>query len=211
VLNAPNFANGCVCSYSIFTSLAFVHVPTNEKWAYSAYKAPKGRIASVGINFGAPGDRTAESGTLWLDYPNVGGPSPAVSVRTVPDRPAKFRRHSEQVRGEGPAWVQASGFEGLESVTISLGKDQGKPAEGAYTVRLFFCDSESDAPGKRVFDVGLQGKVVLRGLDVRKVAGEKGVGVVREVRDVVIKEALTLELEAVAGETLLSGVEIRAQ
>ena len=31
VLNAPNFANGCTCSYAIFTSLAFVHVPENRE------------------------------------------------------------------------------------------------------------------------------------------------------------------------------------
>ena len=38
-----------------------------------------------GINFGAPGDRKTDDGTLWLDWPSVGGPSPEISVRTEGD------------------------------------------------------------------------------------------------------------------------------
>ena len=37
-------------------------------------------IKTVGINLGAPGDRRADSGTLWLEYPTIGGPSPKVPV-----------------------------------------------------------------------------------------------------------------------------------
>ncbi len=119
VLNAPNFANGCICSYSIFTSLAFVHVPENEKWSYSALKPPAGPIERLGINLGAAGDRTAESGTLWLDYPSVGGPSPDVRVTMHPESPSTFRCHSSQVAGAAPRWVCASGVKGVTSISIS--------------------------------------------------------------------------------------------
>ena len=34
-------------------------------------------IQRIGLNLGAPGDRMTEAGTLWLDYPVVGGPSPS--------------------------------------------------------------------------------------------------------------------------------------
>ena len=34
----------------------------------------------VGLNFGAPGDRVSDEGTLWLDQPDVGGPSQQVAV-----------------------------------------------------------------------------------------------------------------------------------
>jgi len=37
-------------------------------------------IRAVGINLGAPGDRRADNGTLWLEYPRVGGPSPEIPV-----------------------------------------------------------------------------------------------------------------------------------
>ena len=94
VLNAPNFANGCICSYSIFTSLALIHVPENDKWSYSALKLPEQRVQRLGVNLGAPGDRRDKSGTLWLDHPGVGGPSPNVAVKSEPDKPQWFRRLS---------------------------------------------------------------------------------------------------------------------
>jgi hypothetical protein len=43
-------------------------------------------IQKVGINFGAPGDRKADNGTLWLEYPPVGGPSPNIPVNIAPDK-----------------------------------------------------------------------------------------------------------------------------
>jgi len=43
-------------------------------------------VRSVGINFGAPGDRRADDGTLWLEYPIVGGSSPNVPVTIDHDK-----------------------------------------------------------------------------------------------------------------------------
>ncbi|MFC1717422.1 PQQ-binding-like beta-propeller repeat protein [Candidatus Poribacteria bacterium] len=43
-------------------------------------------IRFVGINLGAPGDRKADDGTLWLEYPVVGGPSPEVPVTIDSDK-----------------------------------------------------------------------------------------------------------------------------
>ena len=84
VLNAPNFAHGCVCGYSLFTSLSLVHLPKSELWSYSALQLDpaKDRIRRIGINFGAPGDRMADNGTMWFDAPNIGGSSPSVPVDT---------------------------------------------------------------------------------------------------------------------------------
>ena len=79
VLNAPNYGHGCICAYSLFTSLALVHVPDADVWSYSAHDVGSGPIQRLGINFGAPGDRRDADGTMWLDYPNVGGPSPKVN------------------------------------------------------------------------------------------------------------------------------------
>jgi hypothetical protein len=72
VLNSPNFAHGCVCGYPLFTSLALVHQPDAELWTYSAISMPevKTPIRQLAINFGAPGDRQAENGVLWLGYPS---------------------------------------------------------------------------------------------------------------------------------------------
>ncbi len=73
VLNAPDYTRTCTCSYQNQTSLALVHMPEIEMWTYSQFglDGKDGeRIQRVGINFGAPGDRRAPDGTLWLEYPD---------------------------------------------------------------------------------------------------------------------------------------------
>jgi hypothetical protein len=99
VLSAPNFADECICSYSIFTSLALVHVPEVEKWSYSAFKPLKNRVDRLGINFGAPGDRYVKDGSLWLDFPSVGGSSPDIGIQLTPERPRTFRSHASLIKG----------------------------------------------------------------------------------------------------------------
>ncbi len=211
VLNAPNFANGCICSYSIFTSLALIHVPENDKWSYSALKLPEQRVQRLGVNLGAPGDRRDKSGTLWLDHPGVGGPSPNVAVKSEPDKPQWFRRLSRQVRGEGPAWVAASGAIGLSSLTVELEKkaeDDAPSNPVPYTVRLHFAEPDDVAPGERVFTVALQGREVLRDFDVAREAGGRHRAVVREFRGIRIESSLKVDLTSKVGKTVICGVEV---
>lgn len=212
VLNAPNMAHGCVCGYTLFTSLALVHRPESEVWSYSALKldAKSADVQRVGINFGAPGDRQDESGTLWLDYPNVGGSSPAVSIKVTADSPRYFRRHSAFLQGEGVKWVAGSGIEGVSNVTLTLsGKKPDKPQP--YTVRLHFTEPDDTKPGDRVFDVALQGKPVGDALDIVKESGGRNVAIRREFRDVMAEAELKIDLTAKAGRPVLSGIEVIAQ
>ena len=123
ILNSPNFAHGCVCGYSLFTSLAFVHTPENEQWTYGTFELGEKSVERIGINLGAPGDRLASSGTLWVDYPSIGGPSPDLALVTTPGEPAWVRLHAAQLaqRAEGELpWIAASGGEGLSGLTIPL-------------------------------------------------------------------------------------------
>ena len=208
VLNAPNFAHGCSCSYNLFTSLALVHIPDVELWTYSAYEKRETPVDRVGINLGAPGDRIASSGTMWLDYPNVGGPSPDVTVQTFPRTPSYFRNHSSQVRGEGLAWVAASGCQDLESLVVTTSKEA---EDRNYKVRLFFAEPEPLQQGDRVFDVLLQGKTVLEKFDVvREAEGARKI-VVREFDVVASEGRLQINLKAHAGTPLLCGIELIAQ
>jgi len=66
VLNAPDYTRTCSCSYQNQTSLALVHNPGVEVWTFSTLERGSGPVKRVGINFGAPGDRMAGNGTLWL-------------------------------------------------------------------------------------------------------------------------------------------------
>ncbi len=121
VLSAPNFANGCSCDFQVFTSLALVHVPEADGWAYSAFARPGARVRRVGINFGAPGSRQVAGGSLWLNYPGKGGPSGDLRVTVEGERPTWFCGHASQIQGDHLTWVAASGVEGVSSVTVPLG------------------------------------------------------------------------------------------
>ena len=63
-------------------------------------------------------------GTLWLDYPSRGGPSPQLSLEVAPQSVEYFYQHSLFVDGDSEAWpwVAASGVEG-----VVLGKNPETP------------------------------------------------------------------------------------
>ncbi|MEA2062135.1 MAG: PQQ-binding-like beta-propeller repeat protein, partial [Gemmatimonadota bacterium] len=118
VLNAPDYTRTCSCSYQNQTSLALVHMPEVETWTFSTLERGTGAVKRVGINFGAPGDRMAGNGTLWLDYPSRGGSSPDVPVIVEAENPQWFCRHSSRVEAGELRWVAASGVRGISSLTV---------------------------------------------------------------------------------------------
>lgn len=140
VLNAPDYTRTCRCSYQNQTSLALIHAPDAEMWTFneiSDIENQSARIRQLGLNFGAPGDRRTENGTLWLDCPSVGGPSPKVDVILEPwseqiqydGRKKKifagdiFRHHSSRINSSDLKWVTASGLAGVTSVTVRLAEN----------------------------------------------------------------------------------------
>jgi outer membrane protein assembly factor BamB len=209
VLNAPNFAHGCSCGYSLFTSLALVHLPKTELWTYSALAAGTGPVERLGINLGAPGDRMADDGTLWLDYPNVGGSSPAHAVTVAGSSPRYFRNHSALVEGDGPTWIAASGVEGATSVKVALGKQTAGKSR-SYTVRLFFAEPNEMNTGERVFGVSLQGREVLSKFDVTRAAGGSRRIIIKTFKDIEATDSLEVTLTSVKGKPILCGVEVIA-
>ena len=126
VLNAPEYTRTCSCPYQNQTSLAFVHVPDLESeveiWTHTQFGAGATngvRMKRLGINFGAPGDRLSETGTLWLDFPNVGGTSPNLAVAVKGSQTNYFRHHASLLQGAGPSWVMASGVRNAETILIA--------------------------------------------------------------------------------------------
>ena len=251
VLNAPDYTRTCTCSYQNQTSVALVHMSDVEVWTYvrlDAETAPADQISSepavpqkirrMGLNFGAPGDRLGPNGTLWLEWPVVGGPSPVVPVVAEPaaeDRRSKRQvfagrcvaRHSSRMADGQLKWVAASALVGVQSLDIELtisppaaepaGADelvtaQAIPAEeSTYTVRLVFGELENLEPGERVFDVAIQGKTVLTGFDIAAEAGGPFREVIREFHDVAATGVLRITFTPQRGEALISGVELVEQ
>src|SRR5262249_55299817 len=145
-------------------SLALVPMPDAEMWTFFGAGTVKGPVRKVGIKLGAPGARRADNGTLWQEYPAVGGPTPRVAVTTIPARPETFRRHAPEVEGHVPHWIAASGARNLRSLTIPLAPDASK--ERRYTVRLYFSEPDAVEVGQRLIDVSVQGQPLLTDFDV---------------------------------------------
>jgi len=241
VLNAPDYTRTCTCSYQNQSSLALIHMPEVGYWTFDYYQKPSEptEVKQVGINFGAPGNRFAENGTLWLEFPSVGGPSPDIPVRAIYENPHWFRYHSSQVKGEYN-WVGVSGVTGLREVNIRMFIQPDKNSSNVkgfdknfekipswseeqingsfeqprhYTVRLFFAETEKNDTGKRLFDVYIQKKQVLESFDIVKEAGGPNRLVIKEFKDVKIKDDLKIALNPTAesqAAPLLCGIEIIA-
>jgi len=223
VLNAPEMTRHCTCNFQQQTSLALVHVPDlkTERWTchygplnefdFLAYKPipVKEPVHRVGINFNAPGDRQSESGTLWTDFPHIGGASYSIPIEVKGDHVFGLRRHEAFVKGKLP-WVAASCRANVREVTVDLNLAKDKPQ--TYTVRLYFAELGYAKQGERVFDVALQGKTVLRGLDVHAAAGAVNRGIVREFRNISVSDRLRINLtpHKASRGAVLSGVEIIA-
>ena len=94
-------------------------MPDLEVWTHNNFPYERDRVVRAGINFGAPGDRRSTGGTLWMDSPSVGGPSPDLAV-DVEGPATYFRNHMSRVKGDGIPWVAASGIEGAEKLIIHL-------------------------------------------------------------------------------------------
>ena len=204
VLNVPYFYEGCTCSYPLPTAMSLVAMPEqHEQWAsWGGSVIPDGEIQRVGINFAAPGDRITRSGTLWLDYPSVGGPSPEIDVQ-VAGKPDYRYRHSLWLEGEAEfPWVNASAAEGLSQVTIPGLKP------GRYQVNLYFAELDDLSAGDRVQTIRLQNRIVNKNFDVAAASGGRMQPIQLQFSGVAVQDAVEIRLSASRGETLLSGIEL---
>jgi hypothetical protein len=187
--------------------MALVAMPqSHEQWSsWGESKSGPNRIQRIGINFGAPGDRMAQDGTLWLDYPSVGGPSPDVNIEATASTHYHYQHSVWMQSDQAWPWVNASMAEGLERFVI---KDL-KP--GDYLVRLYFAEPEALDPKHRLQDITLQGRLVVRDFDVADEANGVMRGAVKEFLNIEIKDDLILTLSATNGKTVISGIELIRQ
>jgi hypothetical protein len=188
-------------------------MPDLELWTNSKLASPSGdRVQQVGVNLGAPGDRRAADGILWLEYPTVGGDSPDVDLNVSGDSLRYFRRHASQIEasnGTDHAWVAASGVDGIDRLTLKVSDDNTQQA--SYKVRLYFTEPQQKvAAGERVFHINVQGERVQSNVDILQATGQSLREMVVEA-EVKITDLLELELTATAGSKLppvLSGVSV---
>ena len=202
VLNLPDYTRTCACAYQNQTSLALVHMPEGEFWTFSG----QADTDHIGLNLGAPGDRSDTAGTLWYDMPSTGGKAPSVQmdVRLLPEHPERYRFHLSQVNAGSPRWVASSGLLGIQAVRIKA------EAGSNWQLRLHFLEPTSIRAGERVFDVKVNGQTVLPGLDIARDAGGSRVALVKQVRAQANDQSeLHLSFKAKTGEPVISGIELK--
>lgn len=210
VLNAPDYTRTCTCAFQNRSSLALVHMPEVSTWTFNRFKWDGERVRHVGLNFGAPGDRRAPSGLLWLDFPSVGGDSPDIPVVIEGDAVEYVRHHPSSIGGHALNWVASSGVTGASTITVSL--DDEDPAEQRpYTVRLYFSETEGVPAGERVFDVSVQDGPTITNLDVAAETDESDRVLVKEFQEIQAGRELKITLTSSVGRTVLCGVEIVAE
>jgi outer membrane protein assembly factor BamB len=215
VVMMPEASSGCVCPFAIQCTIVFKHRSASRVWGQFSAPGPVVPVKHLALNFGAPGDRKDPAGTLWLAYPRP------QSERLLMD----LNIETEMLRGGGffakdidfarfagtdAPWLFASGAAGLAKCTVPVGK--AGAASANFTVRLFFAEQGGGQPGRRVFDVRLQGKTVLKDFDIAKEVGGPARALVKEFKGVACGENLVVELAAkskdAAAPPILNAIEI---
>ncbi len=216
VLNVPNF--GTHHKRSRMTALALVHQPDNRLWTqyYSSREKlalEPAAIRRAGYNFGAPGDRRAEDGTLWLSIT----PRKSESLTLLPKEAGWFRFEPAPGETARDSWIAPFGVEGVAEIHISLLASSDKRAVAEddqvrrYDLRLHFAEPAEIKPGQRVFSVAVEGRPVIANLDIVRAAGGVQKPLVRELKHVEVQGALDISFSASRGKPLVCGVELIAR
>ncbi|NNE91283.1 MAG: PQQ-binding-like beta-propeller repeat protein [Verrucomicrobiales bacterium] len=181
LISIPESSAGCVCLFSIASTIVMEPREEREDWAMFSSTAKKTPVKHIALNFGAPGDRRAADGTAWLAYPRP-RPERQTSLDLAFDCSAAFARgggyvtlnessvslDSSSLKNAAPDWAYTSWANGLLMARIPLLGKGDAPAK--YTVRLHMAapaeSVEANAPGRKSL-IRLQGKEVAEGVTVQ--------------------------------------------
>ncbi len=171
VLNAPDYTRTCTCSYQLQTSFGFAHMPDMEIWAFNRLPEITNTVRSLGINFGAPGNRR-ENGVLWLEYPKVYEAGPDAPIAVTTNSMGLYRNHATWIENSEDAypWVGSYGVEGIEQIRMDLVTPESGENH-TYDVTLYFTEPDNIGAGERIFDMLVQGEKHLESFDIVTQAG----------------------------------------
>jgi len=226
LLLVPEASSGCRCGFHVGPcTAAFKHMPGRKPWGRIAFPGPMTPARSLRLNFGTPGDLRDKHRRIWLGYWTS---RRAYDLQGGLDIRPRFypkgwhvERNIDTTRTEGTPdpWLYATATRGLRKCEIPLlGELDGS---ALYTVRLHFSDPDNDAPGRRVFNVRLQGKTVLKNLDIVKETGGRDRALVKEFKGIAVTDRLAIDLisppssnrhSSVSSLPIIAGIEcIRTQ
>jgi len=203
----PEASSGCTCSFPLRCSLALVNKPRKAtgNWTVFITQGDMTPVEHLAVNFGAPGDMKDDQGTLWFGYPRP----KTVSNIGYGSYEVKFNLQEKVIGGMGPfyedfrgvriektnrPWLFTSGYQGLLYCNLPLIDDTAGQKPGIYTVRLGFKALPGDKRGQRIFDIKLQGRLVLKNFDIATAAGRANKAIVKEFKGIRVENILALEL-----------------
>lgn len=210
VFLAPEGRSGCACPAGIHTSLAFYPKSHPRAWGvgFTGGMAPANSlpVRHAAINLGAPGWREDDSRLLWLPYPARG--ESGLVGKWLPQyqhKPDQFYYTAPEllpILGTPSPWLYTCGCEAETDFKFRL-IEQGAGA-ARYTVRLHFAEPAEIEPGRRVFDVLLQGQPILKDFDIVQAAGGPRRALVKQFTGVTVTGELTVGLR---NSTAVSGCQ----
>jgi len=216
LLLVPEASAGCMCAFPNMCSIAFKPTEKNKAWAWYSAPGPMTPVERLALNFGAQGDRKDTAGKLWLGYPRPGGHLVLQFKLDTAFHPGgRFTTDNSvytKTTGTDDPWLFASVARGLHKCTIPLRGENDGPAR--YTVRLAFADPENDQPGRRIFDIKLQGKLVQEDFDIVGQSGGRDRAVFKQFDGIEVVDNLVIELAPKTAKPtaeqlpILHGVEI---
>ena len=207
----PPYAIGCKCEVSMPFTFAMAQVPTPVPLSQDFNQpGPALPLKHLYLDFGATGDRLDKKGRVWL-APRLKAPGGLLALNYgtpfVGGEPVRRSAMYTPIENAEVPFVFASCREGLEKCTMPIG------AGGKFKVRLGFSALPGDAPGQRVFDVKLNGNVVLKDFDIIKETGKADRAVWKDVT-ISIEKELVLELVPSPGSAkkpLINGIQVLRQ
>lgn len=209
----PEASAGCVCQFSIASTVVLEPRTETKAWGILSAVGETTPVKRIGINLGAPGDRTDAARQAWFGFPR---PKSVERLEFVFDIQPRFAEAGGWV-AENPdtvdfgagqlPWILASGARGLEHFEVPLlGTDDSTTR---YDVKLYFA-------GMQASEVAAL-RIQLQGADV---AGEtlqlnadqkQAIPVcVRKFEDVSVEQNLIYDCSLSTTQTLprLAAIEI---
>ena len=200
MIKPPN-AIGCRCTWSLPFTVAMGQVESQPPAATGfAQPGPSLPVKHLYLDFGGTGDRRDDEGNLWINAPRGAGHYLILGYYTgtaMYEGGGAVQRSSmfTPIENTDTPFVFATATRGLKSCTLPLAEP--KSPAGSFRVRLGFSALPGDKPGQRVFDVLLNGKTVIKDLDIIAEAGKADSAIWKEFK-IDSARALTLELKAKA-------------
>lgn len=199
VLMVPESSSGCTCSFPLRCTVVMNHrSPRRPRdWTVFITHGPMTPAKRMAINFGAPGDMRGDDGAMWFGYPR---PQVPYGVQFDLDEKsisgADYFAHDfkgVEYKNFDRPWLLANGAIGLQSFKVPLVDETWGEEPRHYTVELGFAAVKGDQPGQRIFDIYLQGKLVIENFDPDQAAESMNHAVIMTFNGIAVSNDLAVQ------------------